>query len=152
MSPLENRSRSITHVSTSDEPIVRAAKLTTVASDRLGKFLERGLIGARVRRRPPSREGAWASTYAPRDRRGRQAPSSHLPVERTRAKRVFTKPGNSNELPGLTSFQGGKPVNTVSTVTVPSDLSWSPESGKAKPARVCNPVQASTQYEPKGEG
>jgi hypothetical protein len=62
MSPFENRSRSITHVSTSDEPIVRAAKLTTVASDRLGKFLERGLIGARVRRRPPSREGAWAST------------------------------------------------------------------------------------------
>jgi hypothetical protein len=32
------------------------------------------------------------------------------------------------------------------------DPSWSPESGKAKPGTVCNPVQASTQYEPKGEG
>jgi hypothetical protein len=149
MSPFENRSRSITHVSTSDEPIVRAAKLTTVASDRLGKFLERGLIGARVRRRPPSREGAWASTARSAGQAGAPGP---IFTSSCRAKRVFTKPGNSNELPGLTSFQGGKPVNTVSTVTVPSDLSWSPESGKAKPARVCNPVQASTQYEPKGEG
>jgi hypothetical protein len=41
-------------------------------------------------------------------------------------------------------------VNTVSTVTVQLNLSWSPESGKAKPGLVCNPVQASTQYEPKG--